>query len=73
MAVPRLRAREYTLNKGTSMEIRITTLSENTANYGYLAEWGLLVNRHSGMSLSVILFAELNSGGFKVALQPHYG
>ena len=23
------------------MEVRITTLSENTANYGYLAEWGL--------------------------------
>lgn len=23
------------------MEIRITTLSENTANYGFLAEWGL--------------------------------
>ena len=25
------------------MEIRITTLSENTANYGYLAEWGLSI------------------------------
>ena len=25
------------------MEIKITTLSENTANYGYLAEWGLSV------------------------------
>lgn len=22
------------------MEVRITTLSENTANYGFLAEWG---------------------------------
>jgi len=25
------------------MEIKITTLSENTANYGYLAEWGLAI------------------------------
>ncbi len=25
------------------MEVRITTLSENTANYGYLAEWGLSI------------------------------
>ena len=25
------------------MEIHITTLSENTANYGYLAEWGLSI------------------------------
>ena len=25
------------------MEARITTLSENTANYGYLAEWGLSI------------------------------
>lgn len=25
------------------MEIRITTLSENTANFGYLAEWGLSI------------------------------
>jgi 7,8-dihydropterin-6-yl-methyl-4-(beta-D-ribofuranosyl)aminobenzene 5'-phosphate synthase len=25
------------------MEIKITTLSENTANYGYLAEWGLSI------------------------------
>ena len=25
------------------MEIRITTLSENTANYGFLAEWGLSI------------------------------
>lgn len=25
------------------MQIRITTLSENTANYGYLAEWGLSI------------------------------
>ena len=25
------------------MEIQITTLSENTANYGYLAEWGLSI------------------------------
>ena len=23
------------------MEIKVTTLSENTANYGLLAEWGL--------------------------------
>ena len=25
------------------MEVKITTLSENTANYGYLAEWGLSI------------------------------
>ena len=25
------------------MEIRITTLSENTANHGFLAEWGLSI------------------------------
>ena len=25
------------------MEIQITTLSENTANYGFLAEWGLSI------------------------------
>jgi 7,8-dihydropterin-6-yl-methyl-4-(beta-D-ribofuranosyl)aminobenzene 5'-phosphate synthase len=25
------------------MEVRVTTLSENTANYGYLAEWGLSI------------------------------
>jgi len=25
------------------MEVQITTLSENTANYGYLAEWGLSI------------------------------
>jgi len=25
------------------MEIRITTLSENTAGYGFLAEWGLSI------------------------------
>lgn len=25
------------------MEVRITTLSENTANYGFLAEWGLSI------------------------------
>ena len=25
------------------MEIKITTLSENTANYGFLAEWGLSI------------------------------
>ena len=25
------------------MEIRITTLSENTANYGFLGEWGLSI------------------------------
>ena len=25
------------------MGIRITTLSENTANYGFLAEWGLSI------------------------------
>lgn len=25
------------------MEIRIITLSENTANYGFLAEWGISV------------------------------
>ena len=29
--------------RGYPMEIRITTLSENTANYGYLAEWGLSI------------------------------
>src|SRR4030066_2335598 len=26
-----------------SMEIQITTLSENAANYGFLAEWGLSI------------------------------
>ena len=25
------------------MEVKITTLSENTANYGFLAEWGLSI------------------------------
>jgi len=25
------------------MDIKITTLSENTANYGFLAEWGLSI------------------------------
>jgi len=25
------------------MEIHLTTLSENTANYGFLAEWGLSI------------------------------
>ncbi len=25
------------------MEIKITTLSENTANYGYIGEWGLSI------------------------------
>jgi metal-dependent hydrolase (beta-lactamase superfamily II) len=25
------------------MEIKVTTLSENTANYGFLAEWGLSI------------------------------
>jgi len=28
------------LEKGGIVEIRITTLSENTANYDFLAEWG---------------------------------
>jgi 7,8-dihydropterin-6-yl-methyl-4-(beta-D-ribofuranosyl)aminobenzene 5'-phosphate synthase len=50
------------------MEVRITTLSENTANYGFLAEWGLsilvdvdglriLVD--TGLSLSVVHNAQL--------------
>ena len=25
------------------MEVRITTLSENTANFGFLAEWGISI------------------------------
>ena len=31
------------IENGGIMEIRITTLSENTANYGFLAEWGLSI------------------------------
>jgi len=50
------------------MEVRITTLSENTANYGYLAEWGLsmLVEVNgarilvdTGLSFSVVHNARL--------------
>ena len=50
------------------MEIRITTLSENTANYGFLAEWGLSilveVNRtrilvDTGLSFSAVHNAQL--------------
>jgi len=31
------------LEKGGTMEIRITTLSENTANFGFIGEWGLSI------------------------------
>ena len=50
------------------MEVRITTLSENTANYGYLAEWGLSilveVNEtrilmDTGLSFSAVYNAQL--------------
>jgi len=50
------------------MEIKITTLSENTANYGYLAEWGLSILveidnlkilMDTGLSFSVVHNAQL--------------
>jgi 7,8-dihydropterin-6-yl-methyl-4-(beta-D-ribofuranosyl)aminobenzene 5'-phosphate synthase len=50
------------------MQIRITTLSENTANYGYLAEWGLSILvevdgartlMDTGLSFSVVHNAQL--------------
>ncbi len=50
------------------MEIRVTTLSENTANYGYLAEWGLSILvevdemkilMDTGLSFSAVYNAQL--------------
>ena len=50
------------------MEIRVTTLSENTANYGYLAEWGLSILvevddmkilMDTGLSFSTVYNAQL--------------
>jgi len=50
------------------MQIRITTLSENTANYGFLAEWGLSILvevdnlkilMDTGLSFSVVHNAQL--------------
>ncbi|MCX6005115.1 MAG: MBL fold metallo-hydrolase [Chloroflexi bacterium] len=50
------------------MEIKITTLSENTANYGYLGEWGLSVLveadgkkilMDTGMGVSAVYNADL--------------
>jgi 7,8-dihydropterin-6-yl-methyl-4-(beta-D-ribofuranosyl)aminobenzene 5'-phosphate synthase len=50
------------------MEIHLTTLSENTANYGFLAEWGLSILvevdglrilMDSGLSFSVVHNAQL--------------
>jgi len=50
------------------MEVRITTLSENTANYGYLAEWGLSILvevdgarilMDTGLSFSAVYNAQL--------------
>lgn len=50
------------------MEIKITTLSENTANYGYLAEWGLSILvevdnlkilMDTGLSFSAVYNAQL--------------
>lgn len=50
------------------MEIRITTLSENTANYGFLAEWGLSILVEvdqlkilvdTGLSISAVYNAQL--------------
>ena len=49
------------------MEIRITTLSENTANYGFLGEWGLSILveadgkkilMDSGLSISTVYNAD---------------
>lgn len=31
------------IENGGILEIRITTLSENTANYGFIGEWGLSI------------------------------
>lgn len=50
------------------MEIHLTTLSENTANYGFLAEWGLSILvkvdglrifMDSGLSFSAVHNAQL--------------
>ena len=50
------------------MEVRITTLSENTANYGFLAEWGisilvevdgLRILMDTGLSFSAVYNAQL--------------
>jgi 7,8-dihydropterin-6-yl-methyl-4-(beta-D-ribofuranosyl)aminobenzene 5'-phosphate synthase len=50
------------------MEVRVTTLSENTANYGYLAEWGLSILvevdnlkilMDTGLSFSAVYNAQL--------------
>jgi 7,8-dihydropterin-6-yl-methyl-4-(beta-D-ribofuranosyl)aminobenzene 5'-phosphate synthase len=50
------------------LEIRISTLSENAANYGYLAEWGLSILveidgikilMDTGLSFSVMHNAQL--------------
>ena len=50
------------------MEVRITTLSENTANYGFLAEWGLSILvevdglkilMDTGLSFSAVYNAQL--------------
>ena len=50
------------------MDIQITTLSENTANYGYIAEWGLSILvevdgtkilMDTGLSFSAIYNAQL--------------
>ena len=50
------------------MEIRITTLSENTANYGFIAEWGLSILievdglrilADTGLSFSAVYNAQL--------------
>jgi 7,8-dihydropterin-6-yl-methyl-4-(beta-D-ribofuranosyl)aminobenzene 5'-phosphate synthase len=56
------------------MEVRITTLSENTANYGFLAEWGLSILvgvdgvrilMDTGLSFSAVYNAQLM--GFDLA------
>jgi hypothetical protein len=36
------------------MEIKITTLSENPANYGFLAGWGLRIQVDTGLSVSAV-------------------
>jgi 7,8-dihydropterin-6-yl-methyl-4-(beta-D-ribofuranosyl)aminobenzene 5'-phosphate synthase len=50
------------------MEVRVTTLSENTANYGFLAEWGLsmlvevdgaTILMDTGLSFSTVRNAQL--------------
>jgi metal-dependent hydrolase (beta-lactamase superfamily II) len=54
------------------MELRITALSENTANYGFLADWGLsILVEADGLTILLdtgLSFSAVNNAGMRFTL-----